>query len=785
MAIPGLTYRLVKGASLTHEEMDNNFRSVFYSSSIEDGGDTLKLHYDTPAEDSITIPLNGGSGGLTINGNVANRVVTATGTAGLIQGESNFTFDGDVLNVVGRVAVDDGVQNTFIGDQAGDSVVGAEENVAIGFQSSKNLTGFFNTSVGVGSLDNATNSSRTVALGYYSLATLSSGNSNVTIGAYAGSNLSSGAGNVHIGNAAGPSTATAESNKLYINNAAGTPLIGGDFSTQQVEFSGGVTGSSFTGSFIGDGTGLTGLAVTAEWDGTRDGDAEITGSLIVSGSDINVDFTNTLAISGSIFSGSFIGDGSGLTGLSVSSEWDGTRDGNAEITGSFIVSGSNPTINLKGDTFIDDNIHIHNNTVTSIGIGKCTFGNSTSNFSIAIGENAALDSTGDCNITIGHGAGKNQGNCSTIIGYIAGANSTGCSNTIVGHKALGGTGLSRNNSALGASALARMTSGTANTAIGYLSLQNVTNSSHNVGVGNATLQALASTHNCNTAVGSYAGSNARGSKNVFIGYGTGPQTYGALVESKLYIHNSSNNEPLIYGDFETGQLTINSQVSASIFSGSYYGDGSNLTGIQWGGTRVGDAEITGSFTVSGSSTVVDFTGTEAISGSIFSGSFVGDGSGLTGVTSEWDGSRDGNAEITGSLIVSGALDVAGDITISTQEYPGGPGVEVIHISSQGLSGVNTLRSFAINATTGYTGIKVDYSIYNGTEDEKKVGTLLGAWDQAGNSTINDSHTIATGIINSTAFSIDASSTTQAILKIDASTGTYDVNMLITAFKRQV
>jgi hypothetical protein len=46
----------------------------------------------------------------------------------------------------------------------------------------------------------------------------------------------------------------------------------------------------------------------------------------------------------------------------------------------------------------------------------------------------------------------------------------------------------------------------------------------------------------------------------------------------------------------------------------------------------GDAEITGSLTISGS--VVDFTEVTAISGSIFSGSFVGDGSGLTNITTE-------------------------------------------------------------------------------------------------------------------------------------------------------
>ena len=44
-----------------------------------------------------------------------------------------------------------------------------------------------------------------------------------------------------------------------------------------------------------------------------------------------------------------------------------------------------------------------------------------------------------------------------------------------------------------------------------------------------------------------------------------------------------------------------------------------------------DLQITGSLTIS--SSVVDMTGTTVISGSTFSGSFVGDGSGLSGVTS--------------------------------------------------------------------------------------------------------------------------------------------------------
>jgi len=79
-----------------------------------------------------------------------------------------------------------------------------------------------------------------------------------------------------------------------------------------------ITGSvSASAGFYGDGTGLTGITAVAEWDGSRNGDASITGSLIISGSSVNVDFINTTGVSGS-FSGSFSGDGSELTNLSFS-----------------------------------------------------------------------------------------------------------------------------------------------------------------------------------------------------------------------------------------------------------------------------------------------------------------------------------------------------------------------------------------------------------------------------------------------------------------------------------
>jgi len=804
MAIPGIKYRLEQSTSLTHEEMDNNFRSVIYSSSVQDGGDTLRLHFDTGvATDYHTIPLNGGSGGLTISPNTNNYIVTATGTAGLLAGESNLQFDGDVLTITGRVSQDDGNFNIFIGEEAGDTISGAQVSVGIGYRSSKNLTGYYNTALGVNSLLNALAASSTVALGFNALTSLTSGNNNVSVGASAGLNLTSGTGNVHLGNAAGPASSIAESNKLYINNAASdTPLVLGDFSTQQITFSGGVTGSSFTGSFVGDGSGLTGLTVVSEWDGSLNGDGEITGSFTVSGSAVTVDFTNTLAISGSIFSGSFVGDGSGLTGVQADTfPYTGSAiisgslsvEGPTSVTGSFVVSGSSPTIDLKGVTTIDQNIKIYNPSTSTISIGKDNFTTSgTANNSVVIGYLTGEATSGTNQVAIGAQAMQSGSSFSVAIGNCAFKALRGSCNIAIGDSvasAFGGIFSPSSNVGIGVQAFQGLQAGSNNVAIGSYSQYSVRNGYFNTSVGDKSLRSATgltvNQTNYNTALGACAGYNLyRGTNNVYIGYKAGPSTQNTTQSSRLYIASSSGT-PLIYGNFSTSQVEFAGGVTGSSFTGSFVGDGSALTGIT---ATVfpynGDAVITGSLTVSGSSENVDFLGAEGgVSGS-FSGSFVGDGSGLTGVTSEWDGSRNGDASITGSLIVSGALDVSNTITLASTSYPGGPGVELIHFHSSSLVGVHDIQSFTINSSTGYTGFKADYSLTNVTEDQKKIGTLLGAWDQSGGETINDSHTFASGDITGTSFSIDSDGST-ATLKLDASTGTYEVNMLITAFKRQV
>lgn len=810
-------------------EIDRNFRLLYYSASLQENGTVLRLHRDIDDTDlavqSLPDPLKGtelpfpsdqysyyddinlptGGSGLTINGVEDTRILTANGTTTSIDGESNLKFDGSTLTIIGNIDITNstGQKSIFIGEQAGDSST-ACCTISIGYQAGNALTGNDNTVLGAGSLINATTSAQTTAIGHCSLVNLSSGDCNTVIGAQAGLCVTSGGSNVLIGYGAGPSAGSVVSNKLYINNAAGTPLIYGDFSTGHVEIKTAVSASLISGSFYGDGSNLTGLNISAF---PYDGDAVITGSLTVSGSSVTVDLTDTVAISGSIFSGSFIGDGSGLTGVSGEG-FPYTGDavisgsllisgsgldvqGNTNITGSFIVSGSTPTISLRGVTTVDNGIKIHRPNDLSVGVGALTLGSNTGASNTAFGYRAGYTSGTSTKITVvGANAGRSAGSNTVAIGEFSLGTNTGGGNTAVGQNALGGaSNIGNNNTGLGHCSMYNLCTGNLNSSLGFKSGECIDGGSSNTSLGSNALRTLKG-GNTNTAVGAQAGcKTVGGSSNVYIGYKAGPSTANTTESNKLYINNNEGN-PLIKGDFAAKTLTFSGSlnVSQSITANSFVGDGSGLTGVtaEWDGSHNGDANITGSFTVSGSSAIVDFTDVTAISGSTFSGSFVGDGSGLTGITGvEWNGVRNGDANITGSLIVSGALDVGGTVTISSGSYPGGPGIELIQINASGMTSTTNLYTFAIDASNGYTGFKADYALTTAAEDAKKVGTVLGSWDRSGNSVVNEEHTITSGDAIPTSFSIDASSGTEAIFKVNVTSGTFEINALITAFKRVV
>lgn len=99
-------------------------------------------------------------------------------------------------------------------------------------------------------------------------------------------------------------------------------------------------------AFVGDGSAITG--VTGEWDGTLNGNAEITGSLTVTGDVMpnRISKNGTLEIAGNYLSLNSLTTTqiSGPTGISIvgnpSIDGDTAIEGNTLITGSLTASGS-------------------------------------------------------------------------------------------------------------------------------------------------------------------------------------------------------------------------------------------------------------------------------------------------------------------------------------------------------------------------------------------------------------------------------------------------------------
>ena len=99
--------------------------------------------------------------------------------------------------------------------------------------------------------------------------------------------------------------------------------------------------------------------------------------------------------------------------------------------------------------------------------------------------------------------------------------------------------------------------GSENIFVGQDAGENITSGSGNLAVGQAALRYNATGSN-NSAVGYEAGRKARGSGNVFLGYRAG---YNETGSNKLYIANSDANN-LIYGEFDTGRVGINTTTPA-------------------------------------------------------------------------------------------------------------------------------------------------------------------------------------------------------------------------------
>lgn len=233
--------------------------------------DTQILYLPNQSIFEGTIILGNGGNNLNFVSGVDGYGNTAVGIGAFINNTTGYsnTFFGHVAGQNNA----DGFNNTFIGWGAGNQNISGNHNSFFGNGAGYSNTGSYNTFIGnsagqfntggnentfIGSLAGLVNTSGSNNImigrsaGYYN----QEGSNNTIIGFRAGqgSTFHNKDGNVFIGYEAGKNETG--SNKLYIENSdSNTPLIGGDFSTDEIYLNGKVgigTSSPTSQLFIGD-----------------------------------------------------------------------------------------------------------------------------------------------------------------------------------------------------------------------------------------------------------------------------------------------------------------------------------------------------------------------------------------------------------------------------------------------------------------------------------------------------------------------------------------------------
>ena len=252
--------------------------------------------------------------------------------------------------------------------------------------------------------------------------------------------------------------------------------------------------------------------------------------------------------------------------------------------------------------------------------------------------------------------------------------------------------------------------------------------------------------NGRTAVGT---TPVTGKSLVVRGTGTTSATTALLVE------DSSGSDLLEVNDqgnisIPNGSLSINgaSNLEQLNVLGNMFFDGSGTIAAGGAGDNLVLQAQSANIAI-GYPGAADITMTGGVTGS-FSGSFEGDGTNLTGITAEWDGSLNGDAEITGSLTVkTGDLFVSGSTVTNITPV----GEVVLGYESQPVK-LNRNKFVLVNSGTAPVAIvdgtvfpsaHFDYVIVKGTN--LRAGTVMACHDGFSNVVFTET---ATSDLGSTA-----------------------------------
>jgi uncharacterized delta-60 repeat protein len=380
-------------------------------------------------------------------------------------------------------------------------------------------------------------------------------------------------------------------------------------SSSNTYFSGDITASTFSGSFVGDGSGLTGIpGVTPIQTGsfattgsnTFKAEQTISSSLIVTDiikgtgsiflqpdlndsrdfriyntapSDIHIkgnaaysffgDDTNYLKIDDNTGITSIVGVNGVVVSGSLNASGSNTFVGNQTISGSVRVSGSISQKGVGGT----GNIVIGENPLTNL--------TSEAIYNVIIGQDAGvLNSSGSSNVYIGRNAGiLNQiGNSNVMIGTYAGYNAKNSQNVYIGESAGAQNISGQYNVAIGHQA-GYNNKVNLNTFIGWQSGFANSSGSGNTFVGERSGESNTIGNNNSFFGGSSGRDTIVGSNNTFIGQNAGQQntsgSFGTFVGSQAGSYTTTGNNNTFVGA-SAGILNTTG------YSNAFFGDNSGL-----------------------------------------------------------------------------------------------------------------------------------------------------------------------------------------------------------------
>jgi hypothetical protein len=228
----------ITNGRLTFTDSDDS-----HTTSFTTGNQTSNITY--------TLPQSDGTNGQVLSTNGSGTLTWATSTS--VASINDLTdAKNSGLNFSHSLA---------LGSEPSGTLNNAEFNTAVGVYSMLNITsGDHNVALGYGSLNLLNSGSQNTAVGSTAGQSITTGTQNVCLGFEAGKTLTTGTGNVFIGHQTGSAVAVGTSNTLMISNSNdATPLIYGDFSTDQLTLNGhvevaiGTTTSTVPFSILGTG----------------------------------------------------------------------------------------------------------------------------------------------------------------------------------------------------------------------------------------------------------------------------------------------------------------------------------------------------------------------------------------------------------------------------------------------------------------------------------------------------------------------------------------------------